>query len=420
MERIGIAGISIHGSDVTGLEQVRRPTDDGALRDLADALGASELVFLATCNRVEVIYAREEGDLPSVPDLGLLAAELSTELAARQLEETLLLRTGRDAVRHLFRVAASLDSLVVGEDQIIAQVREAYGRAADIGLVGPLLGPLFHHALAIGKRVRADTDLARHPVSVVSLATRELLTRPEAQHLRSAVLGAGEMSSLVARVLQDAGAPPTYIVNRTHERARELADECGATAVTLESFQAAQHPVDVIVSATSAPGVVLTTEQLGALTRCTPTGAPLLGFDLAVPRDLAPTPGVEIIDIDALRHAADHNRSLRAEAAVAAEQLVEQKVATFARRAGEQAAAPLVSELTDASRDLLERELNGLLGGRLAHLDERDRRAVERWARATFGRMQHLPVLALKQLATELTSGRVDDPAAPEPSETSR
>jgi len=407
MDRIAIAGLSIHHTDVSGLERVRR--EDGAdlppyLRDLSDALGASELVLLATCNRIEVIYAREEGAMPGEEDLAPLAQALCVRPEdAGALAESLVLRTGREAIHHLFRVTASLDSLMLGEDQILPQVRSAYGRASDIGLVGTLLKPLFHAALQIGKKVRSETDLARHPVSVVNLAVARLSAWEGELPPVIAVLGAGEMGALVARALTAAGSPPAVIANRGQQRARLVAADCGAAPMTIDAFAGGAVPVDVIVSATSAPGYVLTPEQLTTLAGSAPAGQGLLAIDLAVPRDLPACEdgAVTIACLDDLRAEADHNRSLRAEAATAAEHLVERKVERWTQRFHEELAAPLVSELKDSSEELLSREISGLLSGRLAHLDEDDRRAVERWARATFGRLMHLPIAALKRMAQQ-------------------
>ncbi|HEX5012130.1 MAG TPA: glutamyl-tRNA reductase [Planctomycetota bacterium] len=408
MERIGLIGASLHGTDVAGLERLRRPAagcEDAFVRDLADALGASEMVFLATCNRVEVIYAREEGDLPGEADLQLAARFLALD-GAPDAGTALVLRTGAAAARHLFRVAASLDSLLVGEDQILAQVRAAYGRGSDAGLVGPLLGPLFHHALAVGKQARSETDLARHPVSLCNLAVNALLQDAAGRPVppRVAVVGAGEMGRLLVRALVASGLSPAVLANRSLPAARALAADCGARALSLEELRAAVVPVDVLVSATSAPGVVLERDALLRLAAAAPSGRPLLAVDLAVPRDVAAVddPRVRVTDLDALRALADHNRQLRAQAAAEAERLVDRKVAAWAARFSERAADDAVTELQAAADELLGRELAGLLSGRLAHLPAEDRRAVERWAKSTFGRVMHLPVAALKRLARDM------------------
>lgn len=409
MERIAIAGFSIHRTDVRALEMVCRPASaelTGYLRRLSDAAGASELVFLATCNRVEVIFAREEGELPGLGDLGPLGAALSRdEASADEVARLLTLRTGRDAIRHLFRIACSLDSLMLGEDQIIGQVRSAYGQAADVGLVGPLLGPLFHNALQIGKRVRSETDLARHPVSVVNLAVAALAKRPASMPHKIAVVGAGSIGGLIVRALHDAGMTPELVVNRSLPRAESVARTCGAEAMTLDALRNGGAQVDVLVSATSSADVVLGPDDLSQLARVAPAGAGLFAIDLAVPRDLPDVVGhdVEVICLDDLRALADENRALRAAAAADAEQLIEAKVVSYTRRFREDVAAPVVSDLREASEELLSRELDGLLSGRLAHLGDDDRRAVERWARKTFGRLMHLPVSAIKRMVAEST-----------------
>jgi glutamyl-tRNA reductase len=415
MQRIAIAGLNFHDTDLSGLECVRRPEpgrENAFLRGLSDVLGASELVFLSTCNRVEVIYAREEGEAPDASDL----AELRRFFMEGDAGQDFVLRTGRDAIEHLFRVACSLDSLVLGEDQIIAQVRKAYGRSADIGLTGNLLGPLFHHALHIGKKVRSETDLARHPFSVVNLAVLRLREAEHSESLITAVVGAGEMGGLLARALSAAGLPPAYLVNRTPETAARLAGELGARAVPYDAFLRGEIPVDVVITATGSTSVLFSPEALADMASRSPRGRGLLGIDLSVPRNLPAVEGVggtpadvEVVDLDALRRIADANRLLRADAAHEAELLVGQKLERFIRRFREDAAAPVVTELIQATDEILARELRGLLSGRLSHLDDADRRAIERWARATFGRLMHPSVSAVKRMAAEHDDGSRDE-----------
>src|SRR5262245_55361235 len=181
MERVAVAGLSLHQTDVEGLEEAKRglaALEEPAAKTLADHLGASEAVLISTCNRVELVFARENGHAPERADRALLAQALG--LATEdELGTRFFLHTGRAAARHLFRVTSSLDSLVLGEDQILAQVRAAHAAAAECGLCGRILGTLFEHALGLGKRVRTHTDLARHPVSVVSLGVAFLQERLE-------------------------------------------------------------------------------------------------------------------------------------------------------------------------------------------------------------------------------------------------
>jgi len=421
MERIGIVGISIHETDVAGLERVRRPHRDEEWRMLADVLGASELVVLATCNRVEVVFAREEGDLPGEGDREAISSHLLDSPDPPNRSGAPLpfhFYRGQQAIRHLFRVASSLDSLVLGEDQILVQVREAYARGSDLRLTGPILGPMFHHALQVGKKVRTDTVLSRFPVSVVSLAVRALSHRRPDKAQKIAVIGAGNTATLAVKVLQGHGIQPALVVNRTLEKARALAQQAGAEATTLAAFQRGDRPVDVIFSATSAPGPVLEGEALKKLAGTTPSRLPLLIFDLAVPRDVAcvDDPRVEITDMDLLRTEADQNRAHREQAAAEAESIVDDHVATFARRSGEDLAGPAVDDLQRVSKDIFDHELEALLSGRLAHLSDPDRRAVERWARTTFNRLMSLPVTALKRLACDMSAARHSEEAAREES----
>lgn len=407
MERIGSVGLSVQHLGVDRLDRVVPPVTDAEWRALADAIGASELVVLSTCNRIEVYFAREEGDPPSEDDVEAVRSLLSPTSLTTGDPLPWQLRSGTGVVRHLFRVTSSLDSLVIGEHEIVGQVRRAYARGSDLCLVGPLLGPLFHHSLQVGKRVRASTGISHHPVSVAGLAVRELMERKSTTAVRVAVVGAGQTGMRLARVLAAAGRSPAVIVNRSLERAVALAATCGARASTLEEFCAGQVPIDVVFSATSAQGVVLDAASLDRLAaRRNDASGPLLVFDLSVPRDVEPIvhPRIEIIDLDDLREAADRNRVLREEAAGDAERLVEESVEAFIRRSDEDVAGPLVRDLKAVSEDLFNRELQALLSGRLANFSEADRRAIERWARATFSRLMTLPVSAMKQLASDMST----------------
>lgn len=405
MERIAVVGLSLQHTDVAGLERLARPSAarlDVFLRDLADALAASEVVFLATCNRVEVAYARELGHLPQRDDLGALASQLGLG-PSDPLRAQMSFAAGRDAVRHIFRVAASLDSIVVGEDQILAQSREAFAHSERLGLSGRLLGAVFEHAFQVGKLVRTQTDLSQHPVSVVSLGADAIARRFAGARPRVALVGAGEMAALFVRSAHNHALSVDLVVNRSLVNARTLAASCGAAALDWKQFARADERVDAIVCATSAPGFVVERELLLALARNTPLGRPLVAVDLAVPRDVEPVDDatVEIINLDRLRELALENRALRAAAASRAEALIEQKLETFARKAARQTLDAALGDLQRESSSIFEREMSQLFTGRLAQLGEEDRRAVERWARVAFGRVGHVPLAAFKRMASD-------------------
>lgn len=407
MERIAIIGASLHETDVAGLGRLARPGPGGFeafVRALADELAASELVLLATCNRVEVIYARELGDLPTESDRPAVARRLGLTdgdpLAAR-----MHFVSGAAAVRHLFRVACSLDSVVVGEDQILAQCRDAYAAAERAGLVGRILGTVFEHAFQVGKQVRTETDLSRIPVSVVSLGLDEIARRFDGTSPRIAVIGAGTIADLAARGAADQGLKVAVVANRTLARARTLAARCGACATTIEAFLSDPGGVDAIVSATSAPGIVLGGDALRAFAARTPSGRPLVAVDLAVPRDveLLDDPRVTVVDIDRLRAAASSNLALRAAAAAQSEALVQSKLEAFVGRGTRAALDETLADVRNESESVFERELAHLFTGKLAQLGADERRAIEHWARAAFGRVNHVPIRAIKRLASDGT-----------------
>lgn len=405
MDRIGIVGISLHETDVAGLERFARPAESAYelfARELADELGASELVLLLTCNRIEVIFARELGHLPATIDRDRTAERLGLT-PADPLRESMHLLTGRDAVRHLFRVASSLDSLVLGEDQILAQVREAYQRCCRAGLVGRLLGGLFEHALQVAKQVHTQTDLSRIPVSIVSLGLDAIASRFPDAAPTIALIGAGAMAELVVKNATAQGLAFSVIANRSPAKAADLASRCGAQAMSLEDWEHSPACYDVLIAATAAPGCVVSRAQLLKLAERTPQGKPLLALDLALPRDIESTadPCVEIIDLEALRTLAASQRALRAVAAEAAETFIEHKLAAYARRATEATIQEAITEMQLESTSIFERELARLFTGKLARMSDEERQTVESWARAAFGRVAHVPISALKRLAAD-------------------
>jgi len=411
MERIAVVGLSLSDADAADVEALKTraasASNGAVLRDLADALAASELVHVETCNRVEIVYAREVGHPPTREDVELVRRALGAEPEAGG---RLRFHAGRQAVRHLFRVVSSLDSLVQGEDQVLAQVRESFGRAEDAGMIGTLLGPAFEHAFQVGKQVRTKTELSRHAISVMSLGVQALVERLERRPEgsappRLALLGAGEAAQHAAKSLEAAGLAVELVVNRTPARARELAERYGARTMLLDEFRdtvkrSEECAIDILVSATGAPGSVLDRALLAELACSAPAGNGLLALDLALPRDLEPgAEGVETIDLEALRASAERNRGLRAAAAARAEELVEDRLNAFERRSAERRVAERIESYVSETGELLDHELAKLAAR--CDLDADHLREVERWARSTFGRVTHLSARACKELAKD-------------------
>jgi len=253
-----------------------------------------EALYLATCNRVEVLVntpdeaAREVGE-----GLKTLLAERGG-IARPELERCLYLLSGTEAVRHLFRVASSLDSLVMGEAQILGQVKEAYREAVEHEATGLMLNRILHHAFKVAKRVRTETGIADNAVSVgfaaVELA-KKIFGRLEGKAIL--LVGAGEMSELAARHLLKQGISSIFVANRTYARAQEIAGLFEGTAVTLDKLPEILKAVDIVISSTGAPDYVLTRDMVAAALRRRKNRFLFL-IDIAVPRDIEPAAG----DID--------------------------------------------------------------------------------------------------------------------------
>lgn len=402
VERIALAGISLRQVDLRVLEKVKQTValEQRFARRAADELGASELVLLSTCNRVEIMFAREEGHLPCEHDRQTIARLFDQ---GGTLDSTLCFDSGLAAARRLFRIVCSLESLVVGEDQILAQVRAAFARCEHDGLCGPLLTPLFQRAFQVGKEVRTKTELSRHPVSVVSLGFAQLSAHLDHNQRDLCVLGAGSMAKLVVKHATSAGFTLRAVASRSLEPARRLAEPLCAQAFSVEEFLSAGPPVHALVSATSAAGILVNAQALKALADRLPAGERLIALDLALPRDLevCDDPRITTIDLEGLRALAEQNRQARDAAAVQAEHLIEQKLSSFVHAALDRRAAATMAEMHGESHEIVERELASLSDARFRALSAEQRHAIEVWARQAFGRLEHAPIRAIKRWLEE-------------------
>ncbi|HET9014380.1 MAG TPA: glutamyl-tRNA reductase [Thermomicrobiaceae bacterium] len=376
----------------------RLALDAPGRRALLDDLSglASELVALVTCNRTEVYgLARDE----RTPDRALAVLAAHAGLAAPELDQHVERHLGADAARHLFRVAAGLDSMVVGEPQILGQVRDAAAEAQRAGALGPVLGRLFNHAVVAGKRARSETGISRGAGSVsqaaVELAGSVLGHLPRRAAL---VVGLGEMGQLVARNLAAHGVGSLAVCNRTEIRSRSVAEALGGRVVRWEDLDDALAAVDIAITATGAPGVVLDRERLAAVVAAR-GGAPLLVIDIAVPRDVDPQasdlPGLVLRDVDALQSLRGAGLRAREEAVPAVEAIVAEQLAEFGAWCRTRAVLPVIRGLRDRVETIREQEVEKALR-RLGHLDARDREIVQALGHGLANKFLHQPVTRLK------------------------
>ena len=356
-----------------------------------------EVALLSTCNRVEVYAA--------TPDPDAAIAALQMDFAARagtteaELAPHLYVRVDVEAVHHLFRVASSLDSLMVGEPQILGQVKQAHDTALAALAVGPVLGACFSGAFRVARRIRRETEIARSSVSISSVAIEYAKRIFDGFVGRTVLLiGAGKMADLAARALGGQGAR-IVVTNRTAARAEELAARVGGTTCPFETLEAALIQADIVIASTGARMPILTRELISSVRRKR-RGRPLFLIDIAVPRDVeagcGDIAGVFVADIDDLQKLANEHREGRRGEADRAEVMVEQEVARFleayrGRRVGPVITA-LRSHVLDVARGEAERVVRDLPG-----LGEREQQALLGLAESIAKKILHAPQVALKK-----------------------
>jgi glutamyl-tRNA reductase len=395
-----VAGLSHRNAPVELREQLAVETDKlrGLLHDVLGAGVMREALILSTCNRVEVYGVAETPGPARVEAFRHLCRHRGLEPAA--VEPLLYTHLDEDAVRHAFRVAASLDSMMVGEPQILGQVKEAFAVAQACETVGPVLHRLFSQAFAVAKRVRTETEIARHAVSV-SFAAVELAKKIFSGLGGRAVLllGAGKMGMLAARHLVDQGAYPVYVTNRTWARAQEMARTLAGTAVPMEELFTAMAAVDIVITSTGAPEPLVRREAVERLMRA--RGArPLFFIDIAVPRDVeASVNGLDDVycyDIDDLRQVVDANVRERVREAQRAEALIDREVARHVARQSDQEIIPTIVSLRERLEDIRQAEVGRALA-RLPEASPETRAAIEALSSAIVNKILHAPITKLRE-----------------------
>jgi glutamyl-tRNA reductase len=364
-----------------------------ALAFLRQRFAAAAL--LSTCNRVEV-YTAGDGRVSPPSVLEALAAargETPPEGAAFFHLE------GVEAARHLFRVAAGVESLVVGESEILGQVRAAFSAATAAGTSNAALARLFHSAIRAGRRARSETEVGAHGVSVS--ATAVALVRRALGDLRRRsvlVVGAGEAARLTAQALASAGTGRILVTTRTFERAQDIAEGLGAFAYPFAQLPALLAEADIVISSTSAPAHVISKAEIAPV-MAGREGRPIALVDIAVPRDIDPAvaeiDGVRLFDIDDLQAQAETNLQARLREVEAVEAIVEQEVGRFAAWLEQNSATPTIARLRRLAEEARAAEVERTLA-RMPGLTPEDRRRLEAMSKALVKRILHAPVTRLK------------------------
>ncbi len=371
---------------------------ESALQRLVELQGVAEGAILSTCNRVEVIACGSDPESVGAALPAFLAREHGIAEAA--LAGHLYSHVGRDAVRHLFRVAASLDSMVVGEPQILGQLKEQYAAAAAVGASGQVLHRCFHKSFSVAKRVRSETGIAEKAVSIGSAAVelaRGIFDRLDDK--TALLLGAGAMGELTARQLLSQGVGSVMVANRTFDRAIDVARELGGMPVPLDRLGRYLPLADLVIGAAGGDDFLLGRAAIDEAMR-ERRRRPMLVIDLAVPRSVDPQinalDGVYLYDIDDLEGVVADNQGARAREAAKAETIVEAEVEAFWHWFTSLDAVPTIVALREQLEDIRRRELERSLGA-LGSLDPRQREAVDRLTQAIVNKILHAPLTALRR-----------------------
>ena len=396
---VAVAGMNHRSAPIEVRERVAFPPCAGRdfVRRIVEEDVAGEAVLLSTCNRTEVyLVVEDEGARSGV--LELLAEDRG--VSKKSLERDTYWLTDAEAVRHLYRVAASLDSMVVGEAQILGQVRDAYRTATEERCTGPVLNRLFHTSLRVGKQVRSETGIGDSSLSVPHVAVKLAEgVFGSLEGRRALVLGAGDMSELVIKHLKGRGVGEVRIANRTPERARLLAEMVGGSAVAFDDLATELASADVVVSSTGAGDWVVGRDDVEAA--LDGREEPLFFMDIAVPRDVDPVvQAIEkafVYDIDDLQAVVERNAGDRGAAAQKGEAMIGPSVMEFMGWVSTLHVVPLIRELRDGAEQIRRHELSRALGK--MNLSPKEEEAVERLSRSLVNKLLHGPISEIKARA---------------------
>jgi glutamyl-tRNA reductase len=408
-------GLSHRTAPLATLERVSVASErlPKLLHQLCSDDAVAGAVVLSTCNRTEVYLDAERFHDSYRAARDALAH--GAGLAPEDIAPHLAISYDNDVVEHLFTVAAGLDSAVLGEHEILGQVREAWGRAREEGTLTPALDLLFRHAVEVGKRVRTETSIGRGTASVgqaaVELADQCL---GGLSGRRAAVLGAGQIGSTVAGALAAHGVGDLAVVNRSTARAYAVAEPLGARSAGLDRLVAELLDADLLVTAVGSSSVVVDLE-LVELVLARRQERPLLVVDAGLPRNVAPdaasVPGVRLLDLDDVKRHAEAGLDQRRRSAEAAYELVEVALVRHLGVRAARTAGPMVAELRNWAESVRRQELERYRG-RLSRLSERDLEVVEHLTRSLLGKLLHEPTVALKQAADTPRGARLADAVA--------
>ncbi|MDA1213271.1 MAG: glutamyl-tRNA reductase [Planctomycetota bacterium] len=396
-----------HTADLSLREKLAFSTEGDlhqAYRQLKSAFPSTEVVVLSTCNRVELYTAQIDEEMgPSRDEIAKFFSEFH-DVPVDLFMNEMWQRHGVEAVRHLFQVACSLDSMVLGEPQIVNQLKEAYRVAQENAACGPLTNPLFQQAIRVSARVRSETELAEGRVSIASVAVgefgRNIFDRFDDKLI--VVIGAGEMAEETLRYLQAEGAKTIVAVNRGFERGQKLAQSFAGSAKPWEELDRWISEADVVVSTTGADQPIMTTSRMKAL-RKSSGRKPLLILDLGAPRDFEPAiaeidEDVFLYDIDDLEATCERNKAARSGEVTKALKIIDEETNRFMHDVSHRATGPVIKQLREQWHRMQTEEVERVLQ-KLSHLEQKDKDYIAKSYEQMVNKMLHPPLEALREEA---------------------
>jgi glutamyl-tRNA reductase len=398
--KVFVAGLNHNTADIELREKVAfngSKLDEGLIR-LKEIPDVQEVIILSTCNRVE-LYANVKDTVKASESIKAFLSEFHG-IDRALLNKALYTYDDVNAVRHIFRVSSSLDSMVIGEPQILGQVKEAFELALEKKATGILLNRLMKKAISVAKRVRSETRIAENAVSI-SFAAVELAKKifTDLSEKVFMLLGAGEMAELAARHLMSSGVKEVVVANRRYERACELAEEFHGRPVRLDDFLREMVHSDIVICSTGAPHYILLKDQMQKVMKDRKQ-KPVFIIDISVPRNIDPgindLDNVYLYNIDDLQGIVDANMFERKREAEKAEIIIEEEIETFFQWQSSLDSVPTIVALREKAEEIKKSELEKLLN-KFPDMEEKQRKAIEYMASALVNKLIHQPTMALKK-----------------------
>lgn len=410
VDSILVLGVNHKSAPVAVREQLAFSDDPEApFRDMKAIAECDEFCFLSTCNRVEVIFTsqKQKQAIQAIKKCLFAASNVSES----DIDNFTYLHQGENAINHIYRVASSLDSMVVGEPQILGQLKDAYRKSSDRECTGVTLNRLLHKAFSVAKRIRTETNIGGSAVSI-SYAAVELAKKifGDLKGKKVLLVGAGEMAELAAEHLINQGISEVIVANRTLENAIKLAKRFNGKAVGLGELHSQMEIVDIMVSSTGASGLILHQQDVKPIMKLR-KNRPLFLIDIAVPRDLDPkindVDNVYLYDVDDLSHVVETNKSEREQEAACAERIVSEETLKFLQWIEDMQLTPTITALRKKATAIAEAELGKTIGS--FDFTDKEKKSIEKMAGAIVNKLLHDPILFLKQTHNpESKSTRLD------------